>query len=331
MRTVVTGGAGFIGSHLVDRLLAAGDEVVVVDNLSTGSTANLAAARARAADRLAFRRHDIRRADTVQLVADCQADVVYHLAAQADVRVSVARPAFDAGVNIIGSLNVFEGAARGGVRKVVFAGSGGTLYGVPESIPTSEDHPRRPVCPYGVAKKAAGDYLHYYREATGLDSTILALANVYGPRQNPHGEAGVVAIFGKALLEGSTPTIYGDGTQTRDFVFVGDVVDAFVLAAHGASGVLGNVGTGRETSVNELFAAMATIAGFPGDPRRAADRPGEVRRSALAPSLLDEVLGWTPKTSLATGLEQTIDWIRSDVIEANRQTTGHRPAAGSRR
>jgi len=315
MRIVVTGGAGFIGSHLVDRLLGAGHEVVVIDNLCTGSMANLTSARESAGDRLVFRRHDVRRADTVQLVSSCNPEIVYHLAAQADVRVSVARPAFDAAVNIIGSLNVFEGAAHAGARKVVFAGSGGTLYGLPGVIPTDEAQPHRPVCPYGVAKKAAGDYLHYYREIVQLDSTILALANVYGPRQNPHGEAGVVAIFAKMLLERNTPTIFGDGRQTRDFVFVGDVVDAFVLAAEGGAGVLGNVGTGRETSVNELFVAMATIVSFTGGPRYAPARPGEVQRSALAPGLLTEALGWTPKTSLAAGLELTIDWIRTAVAE----------------
>jgi UDP-glucose 4-epimerase len=316
MRTLVTGGAGFIGSHLVDRLLTEGHEVVVIDNLSTGSLANLAAART--SDRFVFHRHNIRHSDTAQLIAVSRPEVVYHLAAQADVRVSVARPAFDAEVNIVGSLNVFEGAVRAGTRKVVFAGSGGTLYGVPESIPTAEDHPQRPVCPYGVAKKAAGDYLHYYREVTGLDFTILALANVYGPRQDPHGEAGVVAIFGKTLAEGSLPSIFGDGEQTRDFVFVGDVVDAFVRAAGGGSGVLGNVGTGKETSVKELFGLMAAIAGFRERPRYAPARLGEVRRSALDPDLLAGVLGWTATTSLGAGLEQTMEWIRVNLQHASR-------------
>lgn len=311
MRTVVTGGAGFIGSHLVDRLLDDGHEVLVVDDLATGSMTNLAPAESRAPDRLVFRRHDIRRPDTAGLITAFKPEVVYHLAAQADVRVSIARPAFDAELNVLGSLNVFEGAVRAGARKVVFAGSGGTLYGVPESVPTDEDHPQRPVCPYGVAKKAAGDYLHYYREVAGLDFTILALANVYGPRQDPHGEAGVVSIFGRTLLDGSTPTIFGDGEQTRDFVFVGDVAEAFVLAAQGASGMLGNVGTGTETTVNELLALMGWITGSEGEVRYAPARPGEVRRSALDPTLLGKVLGWVAGTSLEEGLARTLDWIRT--------------------
>jgi len=199
---------------------------------------------------------------------------------------------------------------------VVFAGSGGTLYGIPQWVPTSEEHPQRPVCPYGVAKKAAGDYLYYYREVTGLDFTILALANVYGPRQDLHGEAGVVAIFSRALLEGTAPTIFGDGGQTRDFVFVGDVSDAFVRAAGGGSGVLANVGTGRETSVNQLFDSMAAITGFQGPPRYLPARPGEVRRSALDPGLLARLLGWTAETPLSSGLEQTIAWVRTQLDAA---------------
>jgi len=314
MKAVVTGGAGFIGSHLVDRLLAAGDEVFVVDDLSTGSFGNLKGARLSGAGRLTVRRHDIRRPDTALVIAAAEPEVVYHLAAQADVRVSVARPEFDAGVNIIGSLHVFEGAVRAGARKVVFAGSGGTLYGLPGTIPTPETQPHRPICPYGVAKMAAGNYLHYYREVAGLDFTILALANVYGPRQDPHGEAGVVAIFAKALLDGSTPTIFGDGEQTRDFVFVDDVVDAFVLAAHGGSAVLGNVGTAKETPVKDLFRSMAAISGFNGEPYYAPARPGEVRRSALDAALLADTIGWSAKTPLEAGLEQTIGWVRAGAL-----------------
>ena len=186
-------------------------------------------------------------------------DVVFHLAAQATVRVSVDQPAFDAEVNILGTLNIVEGALAAGVKKVVFAGSGGTLYGVPEHIPVREGHPQAPLAPYGVSKKAVGDYLHYYREVRGLEYTVLALANVYGPRQDPHGEAGVIAIFAGLLLQQERPTIYGDGEQTRDFVYVDDVVDAFVRASEKGGGLIINIGTGVETSVQQLYDTMARI------------------------------------------------------------------------
>lgn len=310
MKTLVTGGAGFIGSHLVDRLLGLGHTVDVVDVLSTGSLANLEPARTSASDRLWFVQKDVRDPDLVDLIAERRPEVVYHLAAQADVRVSVARPAFDAEVNVIGSLNVFEGAVRAGAQKVVLAGSGGTLYGVPDSIPTAETAAQRPVSPYGVAKKAAGDYLHYYREQYGLDSTILALANVYGPRQDPYGEAGVVAIFGSMLLAGKTPTIFGDGGQTRDFVYVGDVADAFVRALDQGNGVLANIGTGQETTVNQLFSTMASLTGSQEPAVYAPPRAGELRRSALDASQARERLGWTATTSLEAGLQQTLHWLR---------------------
>ncbi len=237
--------------------------------------------------------------------------MIFHLAAQADVRVSVENPALDAEVNILGSLHLCQAAVAAGTRKVVFAGSGGTLYGVPEALPVAEGHSRRPVSPYGVAKKAVGDYLHYYQEIQGLDYTVLALANVYGPRQDPHGEAGVVAIFAGKLLAGETPTIFGDGDQTRDFVFVDDVVDAFARARHGGSGLLANVGTGTETSVNELFATMARLTGFTEPAAYAPARPGELARSALDPTLLSAELGWKPSYTLEDGLDRTLAWFKA--------------------
>ena len=311
MRVLVTGGAGFIGSRLVERLLAEGDEVDVIDDLSTGSLANLTAARAAFPGQCNFHRHDIRHPTVVDMVAKRAPEVVFHLAAQADVRVSVNDPVFDAEVNVIGSLNVFQGALRGGARKIVVAGSGGTLYGIPEETPTTEEHPRRPISPYGVAKKAMGDYLHYYAEVQGVDYTVLALANVYGPRQDPHGEAGVVAIFANKLLAGETPKIFGDGEQTRDFVFVDDVVDAFARARDGGGGVLANVGTGVETSVNRLYAEMARLTGHTEPAAYAPARPGELLRSALDPTLLGATLGWKPLTSLEEGLGKTLDWFRT--------------------
>jgi UDP-glucose 4-epimerase len=310
MRVLVTGGAGFIGSTLVDRLLAEGYDVDVVDDLSTGALTNLAEARAQRSRRITFQRFDIRSPAISELLEHRKPEVVFHLAAQADVRVSVARPAFDAEVNVLGSLNVIHGALRSGARKVVFAGSGGTLYGVPESVPTREGHPQRPLSPYGVAKKAVGDYLHYYREIHGLEYSVLALANVYGPRQNQLGEAGVVTIFANKLLHGERPTIYGDGEQTRDFVYVDDVVDAFVRAADKGDGLLCNIGTGIETSVQQLYDVMARATGFNEPARYAPARTGELTRSALDPARAAIHLGWTPFSSLDEGLGRSIEWFR---------------------
>ena len=252
-RAIVTGGAGFIGSTLVDRLLAEGHTVDVVDNLSTGSLANLAEARLSGTGRFHFHQVDIRSPDVVELMGRRQPDVVYHLAAQADVRVSVADPVLDTEINVLGSVRVLEAARAAGARKVVFASSGGTIYGDVEQLPIKESHPQRPLSPYGVAKKTVGDYLFAYRELHGLEYTALALANVYGPRQDLRGEAGVVAIFAGRLLSGEPCLIFGDGKQTRDFVYVDDVVDAFSRAGERGTGLLCNIGTGVETSVNDLY------------------------------------------------------------------------------
>ncbi|MGI8710945.1 MAG: NAD-dependent epimerase/dehydratase family protein, partial [Acidimicrobiales bacterium] len=222
MRALVTGGAGFIGSTLVDRLLAEGHEVDVVDDLSSGSMANVADARSNPDHVFHLHRLDVRDASLVELIERRRPEVVFHLAAQIDVRTSVADPVLDAMINVIGSLNVLEGARRAGSHKVVFASSGGTIYGAPggDDLPVKESYPQRPISPYGVAKKAVGDYLHAYREVHELEYTALALANVYGPRQDPHGEAGVVAIFAGRLLAGEPCTVFGDGAQTRDYVYV---------------------------------------------------------------------------------------------------------------
>jgi UDP-glucose 4-epimerase len=314
MRVLVTGGAGFIGSNLVDRLLAEGYDVDVVDDLSTGSLANLSDARSQRARKMTFQRLDIRSKAMAELVAHRKPEIVFHLAAQADVRVSVGDPSLDAEVNVVGSLNVIQGALEGGTRKVVFAGSGGTLYGIPESVPTREGHPQRPISPYGVAKKAVGDYLHYYREVHGLEYTVLALANVYGPRQDPHGEAGVVAIFAGKLLDKDRPTIYGDGEQTRDFVYVDDVADAFTRAAEKGGGLLVNIGTGVETSVQELFDRIASVTGFDEPARYASPRAGELRRSALDPGRAGIHLGWKPWTLLEDGVRRTIEYFRASRV-----------------
>jgi UDP-glucose 4-epimerase len=310
MRVLVTGGAGFIGSTLVDRLLAEGCDVDAIDDLSTGALANLSDARAQRNRKFSFHRLDVRSPQLADIVAHRKPEVIFHLAAQLDVRVSVAKPLFDAEINVLGSLNVCESALAAGTRKVVFAGSGGTLYGVPESLPVRESHPQRPISPYGVSKKAAGDYLHYYREVRGLEYTELALANVYGPRQDPNGEAGVVAIFAGLMLAGKQPTIFGDGGQTRDYVFVDDVVDAFVRATEKGGGLLMNIGTGVETSVLQLYEAMGRFTGYGEAPNRAPERAGELLRSSLDPGRAAIHLGWKPWTSLDDGLLRTIDWFR---------------------
>ena len=313
MRTLVTGGAGFIGSTLVDRLLAAGHAVDAVDDLSTGSLANLAEARSAPAHDFSFHRLDVRAEALVGLVARRRPEVIFHLAAQADVRVSVARPVFDAEVNILGTVNVLEGARHAGTRKVVFASSGGTIYGQvdPADLPVRESHPQRPLSPYGVAKKAATDYLSAYREMHEVEFTALALANVYGPRQDPHGEAGVVAIFAGRLLSGQPCTIFGDGEQTRDFVFVDDVVDAFVRAADKGGGLVLNVGTGVETSVNQLYETMAAAAGVGAPATYEPPRPGELQRSALDPGRAAIHIGWRPWTTLPEGSRAVLEWFRS--------------------
>ena len=309
MKAFITGGAGFIGSTLADRLLADGWSVDVADDLSSGTLANLADARSVGDRRFSFHRIDIRNAAITELIESRKPDVVFHLAAQADVRVSVAKPQFDAEVNLIGALNVFQGALAGKVKKVVFASSGGTIYGTPTQIPTPETHPQRPESPYGVAKKAGGDYLHYYHQIHGLDYAATAFSNVYGPRQDPHGEAGVVAIFTGLFLERRRPTIFGSGDQTRDFVYVDDVVDALTRAAERGEGII-NIGTGDETSVNDLYASMSRATGYTDPPNYAAARAGELDRSALAIDRASTELGWKPFTSLDEGVSRTIEWFR---------------------
>ena len=309
-RALVTGGAGFIGSTLVDRLLAEGHTVDVVDNLSTGSLANVAEARLSGTGQFHFHQLDVRSPDLAGLMGRRKPDVVYHLAAQADVRVSVADPVLDADINVLGSLRVLEAARAAGARKVVFASSGGTIYGDVEQLPIKESQPQRPLSPYGVAKKAVGDYLFAYRELHGLEYTALALANVYGPRQDLRGEAGVVAIFAGRLLSGEPCLIFGDGKQTRDFVFVDDVVDAFSRAGERGTGLLCNIGTGVETSVNELYAAMARNAGVNQPPIYAPARSGELQRSSLDPSRAALHLGWKPWTTVDKGTAAVLDWSR---------------------
>jgi UDP-glucose 4-epimerase len=313
MLALVTGGAGFIGSTLVDRLLAEDWKVDVVDDLSTGGLPNLSSARSTPGHRFSFHRMDISSPALVELIERRRPDVIFHLAAQADVRVSVARPAFDAQVNVLGSINVMEGAVAAGTRKVVFASSGGTIYGSPSDLPVRETHPQHPESPYGVAKKAVGDYLYAYRATRSLEYTSLALANVYGPRQDPHGEAGVVAIFAGRLLDRRNTVIFGDGLQTRDFVYVDDVVDAFVRAADKGDGLLLNIGTGVETTILSLYETMAGLTGTKDPARHEAARPGELARSAVDPAKAEIHLGWKPWTSLEEGLARTLEHFKAKV------------------
>jgi UDP-glucose 4-epimerase len=309
---LVTGGAGFVGSHLCDRLLAEGKRVIAIDDLSQGRIANLSEARGYD-KQFGLVNMDVRVESLRAEFERERPEVVMHLAAQVSVTASVSDPAHDASVNLMGLLNVLEAAAATGARKVVFAASGGTLYGDVRRFPVKETARRgsHPVSPYGISKKAAEDYLAFYQRTRGLDYTSLALANVYGPRQDPHGEAGVVAIFSSKMLAGEPPTIFGDGEQTRDFVYVDDAVDAFARAAERGSGALANIGTAVETSVNEVFRLLGRSLGYRGQAVHAPPRAGELLRSALDPSLAERELGWKPWTSIKDGLKATADAFRT--------------------
>ena len=309
MRALVTGAAGFIGSTLVDRLLADGHSVVGVDNFATGRARNL--------EHLAehpeffFVEADIAEADLVAVFAEFSPAVVFHLAAQIDVRASVANPAFDAMVNVTGTLRVADAARQTGVRKVVHTSSGGSIYGVPSSFPVSETVPVDPRSPYAASKVCGELYLQTFGHLYGLACSHIAPANVYGPRQDPHGEAGAVAIFTRALLEGTPTTVFGDGSNTRDYVYVDDVVDAFVKAGAGAgNGQRFNIGTGIETSDRALHTAVARAAGAPDDPQFRPPRLGDLRRSCLDSSRAAAVLGWAPKVSLPDGIARTVEYFR---------------------
>jgi UDP-glucose 4-epimerase len=296
---MVTGGAGFIGSHVVDALLGRGDDVHVLDDLSKGRRENVAAGAE-------LHVADIREPDAVfDAVAP---EAVFHLAAQADVRVSVERPDFDAEVNVVGTARILEAARRHGA-KVVFSSTGGAIYGECEE-PAPETAARRPLAPYGTSKLCGEEYLATWNRLYGTSHVALRLGNVYGPRQAPHGEAGVVAIFMGLLRDGGTPTIFGDGSQTRDYVYVADVVAA-MLAARGHPGGVFNVGTGVETSVLDLHRAIRTATGIDREPTFAPARLGELQRSSLDPSLAAGELGWRAGHPLAHGLAETWEWVSS--------------------
>ena len=303
---LVTGGAGFIGSNLIRRLLELGKSVVVVDNLSTGKVENLV-------EGVLFYQHDITDVEMMDRIFKLhRPSHVFHLAAQASVPRSVKDPVFDASVNILGSLNILNLSVEYGVKKVIFSSTGGAIYGDGVSrIPTPETETPYPFSPYGIAKLSVEHYLRFFKEEHGLDYTSLRYGNVYGPRQDPFGEAGVVAIFTKRMLEGDEVVINGDGEYIRDYVYVEDVVEANVLAVERGSGEILNIGTGRGTSVNELFEILKGITGYSRDPVHGPPRPGDLRKSILDPSKAERVLGWKPRTSLEEGLKKTVEWFKS--------------------
>ena len=304
MKILVTGGAGFIGSHVVDRYRAAGHEVVVVDDLSTGSRDNLA-------PDVRLYPIDIRSHDLAGVFAAERPEVVSHHAAQAAVRRSVEDPIFDADVNVLGSLNLLVCCRTSGVRRIVYASSGGAAYGDTDEVPTPESHPPRPASPYGVSKVTVERYLDCWQSLYGIRAVTLRYANVYGPRQNPHGEAGVVAIFCSRLLGGAPLIINGDGLQTRDYVYVEDVAEANLRALDrpDAAGTF-NVGTGIETSVVDLFTRLRAVSGVAARAEHGPAKPGEQRRSVLDATRAHRHLDWVARVPLADGLARTLDWFR---------------------
>jgi UDP-glucose 4-epimerase len=310
VRTLVTGGAGFIGSNLVDALVGRGDDVLVLDDLSSGRAENLEQALAAGAR---LHEGDISNPATVDAAfADSEPEQIFHLAAQIDVRRSVADPIFDLGVNVAGTINLLEAAVRGRTRRLLFASTGGAIYGEGDgrALPLSEDAERRPDAPYGMSKLAGEGYLDLYSRLHGLATVALRLGNVYGPRQDPHGEAGVVAIFCGALLAGETPKVFGDGKQTRDYIYVDDVVAAFLRASESDATGAFNVGTGREADVFEVGRAIAAAYEIEFQPEMAAPRPGEVQRIAIASDRAESELGWRAEVELRDGLARTAQWAR---------------------
>ena len=308
MKAIVTGGAGFIGSNLVDALRGRGDEVTVVDNLSTGKRENLEQALGNGAQ---LEEIDIREADAVsEVVGRTKPDGIFHLAAQIDVRKSVADPANDARINVEGSINVLSAAQAHGIGRVVNTSTGGAIYGEGQQLPAPEDHPSAPEAPYGLSKWCAEQYCEIFTRLHGLSTVSLRYGNVYGPRQDPLGEAGVIAIFCGKLLDGDTATIFGDGQQTRDYVYVEDVVDANLRAAESdATGPI-NIGLGKEKSVLDIVEVLKQLAPDGFQVENAPERPGEVQRIALDPSRAGEELGWAAQVELEEGLKRTLDSLR---------------------
>ncbi|MBN4056156.1 NAD-dependent epimerase/dehydratase family protein [Rhodothermus sp. AH-315-K08] len=308
-RVLVTGGAGFIGSHISDALVEKGHEVHVLDDLSSGRRENVP-------DGAALHVMDVRSSDAADLLQATQFDVLVHHAAQMDVRRSVSDPRYDADVNIGGLINLLEAGRKNGLGKVVFASTGGAIYGEPEYVPQDEAHTLKPLSPYGIAKLSCEKYLFFYAEQYGISYVALRYGNVYGPRQNPHGEAGVIAIFSQRLLAGQQAVINGDGLQTRDYVFVGDVVAANLAAiVYDESGIF-NVGTGVETDVNTLYRTLRDLVDPKIEEVHVDGKPGEQKRSVLCHMHTKSVLGWSPSVSMQDGLRTTFEWFRDGKLSS---------------
>jgi len=306
MKVLVTGGAGFIGSHVVDLFVAEGHQVVVVDDLSTGKEENLN-------PEARFYRVDIRSSELEKVFATEKPEVISHHAAKANVRESMEKPILYAEVNILGSLNLLELSRKYGVRKIIYASTGGAVYGEPQYLPVDEDHPINPLDPYGASKHHVEHYLYLYRANYGLAYTVLRYPNVYGPRQDPYGEAGVVAIFAHQMLQNRQAVINGSGEQERDFVYVGDVARSNLLALERGDGGIYNLGSGIGTSINEIFDRLKAITGYQGDKVHGPPKPGEVFKIRLDASRAREELGWVPQISLEEGLRRTVEYFAENL------------------
>jgi UDP-glucose 4-epimerase len=309
LNILVTGGAGFIASHIVDAYIADGHKVIIVDNLSTGFLENIN-------PQAKFYQLDIRSEKLEDVFQKEKIDVVNHLAAQMDVRRSVSDPKFDASVNVVGGLNLFESARKHRVKKIIFSSTGGAIYGEQDYFPADEEHPTRPLSPYGITKLCTEKYLFFYNAVYGMKNVILRYANIYGPRQNPHGEAGVVAIFCNKMLKGEQPVINGDGKQTRDYTFVGDVVKANIAALHYHGSNIYNIGTGIETDVNKLFLEIRTHLNPSCPEQHAPAKAGEQQRSVISSKKIESDLGWKPTVQLEEGLRLTAEYFKNKYSQA---------------